>query len=273
VRSVDDVGDLDAGLVRTRSPVVRRVDEETQVVEQRTLDLGGIALVQLEERAGHLDPWHAVARLRRREAERQPFSRRPLGIGRNEGDVVEVVVDIGLPFDEPDVQPLAGVDLRPGAVGERSHRLLQVRDAQSDAAQCPRCSWPVGLEQRQLSAPRVAAHERETIGPLDHVHAEVRAREVRDRIAVGDPEGDVVQTLRLHAEEISFRGCPGSYAGTTALKRIFPVGASTPPARSTVTATVEPAGTRGWSGTLTGPPPPNNPARWGALPFGITQAS
>src|SRR5436309_1198970 len=54
VRSVDDVGDLDAGLVRTPAPVVRRDDEETQVVEQRTLDLGGIALVQLEERAGHL---------------------------------------------------------------------------------------------------------------------------------------------------------------------------------------------------------------------------
>ena len=39
-----------------------------------------------------------------------------------------------------------------------------------------------GFEQRQLATPSVRADEREALGALDHVHAEVRRREVGDLV-------------------------------------------------------------------------------------------
>ena len=60
---------------------------------------------------------------------------------------------------------------------------------------------PLGLEERQLAAPRVRADEREAVGAVDHVHAEMGDREVGDLVARVRPEGDVVERQRLHGRE------------------------------------------------------------------------
>src|SRR6185437_9721388 len=57
----------------------------------------------------------------------------------------------------------------------------------------------VGREERQLASSRVRADERERIGPVDHVHAEMRREEADDRVAVGNPVRDVVELRRVHS--------------------------------------------------------------------------
>jgi hypothetical protein len=64
---------------------------------------------------------------------------------------------------------------------------------------------PLGLEERQLAAASVRADEGELVGSLDHVHAEMSGDEVRDWIALGDPERDVVERLRPHRSRITMR--------------------------------------------------------------------
>ena len=56
---------------------------------------------------------------------------------------------------------------------------------------------PLGVEERQLAAPRVRADQRERVGPVDDVHPDAGRDEVGDRVAVGDPERDVVERLRF----------------------------------------------------------------------------
>ena len=100
VRRIDEALDLDAGIFRVALVVVRGVDEDGEMVEQRTLRISGIALVELDVRAADLDARHAVLRRRRREAVVEVRLRRDAGIGRDEGDVIEVVVDLGPRFHE-----------------------------------------------------------------------------------------------------------------------------------------------------------------------------
>jgi len=61
---------------------------------------------------------------------------------------------------------------------------------------------PVGVEQCQLASARVAAHQGEVVLARDHVHPEVALEELGDRIAVRDPECDMVEGLRLHGARI-----------------------------------------------------------------------
>jgi hypothetical protein len=83
-------------------------------------------------------------------------------------------------------------------VRERLESLRQIAHPQDDALEHARLALPLGSEERQLPAPGVRAHQGEVAGPLDHVHAEVLADEFRERIPVGDPEGDVIEGVGLH---------------------------------------------------------------------------
>ena len=56
----------------------------------------------------------------------------------------------------------------------------------------------LGLEERQLPLAGIRPDERELVGPLDHVHAEMRRDEVGDAVPVGEPVCDVVEGLRSH---------------------------------------------------------------------------
>jgi hypothetical protein len=42
-----------------------------------------------------------------------------------------------------------------------------------------------GRKQRELPAPRVRTDERERVGAIDYVHAQVAHGEVRNRVAIG----------------------------------------------------------------------------------------
>ena len=63
-------------------------------------------------------------------------------------------------------------------------------------------AWPLRREQRQLAAARVGADERERILFVDDVHACMLRQVLDDRLALRDPEGDVIQGLGLHAASV-----------------------------------------------------------------------
>jgi hypothetical protein len=63
-------------------------------------------------------------------------------------------------------------------------------------------TWPLGVEQGELAAARIAAHQREVVLARNHVHPEVALEELGDRIAVRNPECDMVKGLRMHGARI-----------------------------------------------------------------------
>ena len=66
-------------------------------------------------------------------------------------------------------------------------------------------AWALRLEQGQLAPTSIRADEREFVGPLDHVHTEMSGDEVRNRIALRDPERYVVERPRPHRGRITTR--------------------------------------------------------------------
>ena len=82
-------------------------------------------------------------------------------------------------------------------VSRRAIERPTTRSATCLNAPCSR--GPSAREQRQLPAPRVRADERERILPVDDVHPDVARQEIDDRLAVRDPEGDVIQGLGPHS--------------------------------------------------------------------------
>src|SRR5256885_1943815 len=61
----------------------------------------------------------------------------------------------------------------------------------------------VGVEEGQLPAPCVRAHERERLRAVDDVHPEIGGHELGDRIAIGDPVRDMVQLRRIHVLDVT----------------------------------------------------------------------
>ena len=164
VRRVDDVVDVDAELLGLGDVLLGRVDEHRKMVQQRALRLTRVALVQLDEGASDLD-----TRLLRgaggRIAEAEPLVGPCRGglVAREQGGVVEVVVNVGLPLDEPESKALGEVE-----IGLALARLLdcevlrQLRDRRAkvgypegDVLERAALTRPFGLEERQLSATSV----------------------------------------------------------------------------------------------------------------------
>ncbi len=69
--------------------------------------------------------------------------------------------------------------------------------------QRPGLARAVGVEERQLPTPGVAAEQREVVLGHDRVHAQVTLGEARDAMAVAHPERDVIEGLRVHSLDIS----------------------------------------------------------------------
>ena len=67
----------------------------------------------------------------------------------------------------------------------------------------PALARPLLGKECQLAPSGVGADERKAVGPLDHVHSQMRRREVGDAIAVGDPERHVVERGGLHPSQIT----------------------------------------------------------------------
>src|SRR5207247_2283085 len=92
---------------------------------------------------------------------------------REEGNVVEVVLDVRLSLDEPEPQPFEHVEERGAVLAvdldplEAAERLPQVADTQRDVLESPSLPRPFLCEERQLAAARVCADERELVGALD----------------------------------------------------------------------------------------------------------
>src|SRR5262249_3323917 len=157
---------------------------------------------------------------------------------------------------------LADVEDLRQALWHGGARRRQIGDAQPDPGERPRLSRTVGGEERQLAVARVGADEREAVGSLDHVHTEMPGRELCDAIAVGDPQRDMIEAGRLHSGQLTH----GDPVYTVVETSTGVVGWPEPPARSSVTATVEPAGAGRVSVITWEPPPGNRPAGLGVLP-------
>src|SRR5207249_1261439 len=114
--------------------------------------------------------------------------------------------DVSRSLDELHAHALTKLEL---AVGQVSLRLLEIGDSERDVLERALLARPLGREERQLSAPRVRADERERVLLVDHVHADVLRQQIDDRLAVGDPEGDVIQGLGPHAARV-----PTAYLST-----------------------------------------------------------
>ena len=88
-----------------------------------------------------------------------------LGRGGEERDVVEVVLDVRLPLDEPEPQAFGDVEVRAAVLAghvnalERPERLLQSRHAERHVLQRAPLTRPLLAEERQLPAARICADE------------------------------------------------------------------------------------------------------------------
>ena len=92
------------------------------------------------------------------------------------------MVEVTISVRERQHQPVGELD----AVAAAGH-------AKPDVLQRSRLARARRLEERQLSAPSVPPDQREPVGPLDHVHAELLHGEIGDHVALRDPERDVIE--------------------------------------------------------------------------------
>jgi hypothetical protein len=118
-----------------------------------------------------LDPRQAVGRLGGVEPELDVLVSRPLRIGRDQRDVVEVVLDLGRRLDESHADAVSEVEVCARAVRKRRAGGLEIGDPQGDVLERAALARAFGLEERQLSVARVRPDEREPLGPIDDVHA------------------------------------------------------------------------------------------------------
>src|SRR3954451_6432435 len=161
-----------------------------------------------------------------RETERAVRLRRGLRVLREERDVIEVVLDIGISLDEPQPDALSSdVEVR-GAVAATLDRHLarqlverraETRDTERDVLQRTAFARPVGIAERDLSATRVRPEQREPVGAFDDMHADVGGNEIRDGVAVRNPVGDMIELRGVHALDGTHRA-PG-YASSTCVRR------------------------------------------------------
>src|SRR3954453_12932282 len=223
VRGIDDIVDLDAELVRSSDVLVRGINEDGEMVQQRLLGRARLPRMELDPRPADLDARSPrAAGSSRLETERGVLLGRRFRILREEGDVIEVVLNVGVCLDEPEPDAFAAdVEIR-GAVagaldwnfaGELVERRVETRDTERDVLQRTPVARPFGVEQRDLPATRIRAEQREPVGAVDDMHADVGRDEVRDGVAVRDPVGDVIELRGVHSLD-GTRRVPG-YASST----------------------------------------------------------
>ena len=189
------------GPLRVLERLVRGIDEHCEVVEQRPLGVSRLALVELDERAADLDPRLVLGR----EPELLVLLSGLLRRCGEERHVVEVVLDVGLTLDETEPQALGHVEVGAAVLAghvepvEQAERLLEVGDAKRDVLERAPLARALFGEERQLAPASVRPDQRELVRSLDDVHREPLGHEVRDPVAVGDPERDVVESLGPHS--------------------------------------------------------------------------
>lgn len=91
---------------------------------------------------------------------------------------------------EPIVRDVPRVEAR-NAAGE-------VGDADHDTLEHAPFARPVGVEQRDLSEPRIPTNQRERVGALDLVHTAHLNDRQRKVGSFGHPEGNVIEGVRTH---------------------------------------------------------------------------
>jgi hypothetical protein len=192
IRRVDDVGDVEPATTRFLNVLVDRLDQESEMVEKRSLGLARIARLEVDVRftgpqAAALDG----------ETERRQLGEGRVRIRDAEGHVVDVV-GRAVRFDGHERH-----------TGRRARELLtgaswhSDRDVRQDAP----IAGTVGRKEGELAAPGVRSDERERVRALDHVHAQPFGEEIGEGIPVLDPESDVVERLDTHTTSSTHHPC------------------------------------------------------------------
>ena len=176
------------------------VHQQRDVVQQRALGLGGRsgarARTCLSPTASRSSAVRAQAERRQASRARAPGRGRAAPRGR-----CRTRRRCRSPRPDPRPRPSGASKVATPSACVRPRSPLgsaRARGSRSDTRSTTRSSGAglaraLGREQRQLAAPRIRPHEREGVRAIDYVHPGVLAQEVRQRVAVGDPQGDVVE--------------------------------------------------------------------------------
>jgi hypothetical protein len=185
VRRIDDVGDVESAAPRLVDVLTGRLDTEPEMVQKGPLGLPGIPLLENEVGVARLEPTVLGG-----EAELGELGECALRVAQAKRDMVEIG------------HRLFRLDPEQGHVPRPDNVLVGTgclrRHANSDLREDSSLAGTLGREQRELPAASVSADEGELVGPLDHVHAELRDEELREGVTVLDPQGDVVESFDLH---------------------------------------------------------------------------
>jgi hypothetical protein len=116
--------------------------------------------------------------------------------------VIEVVLDVRRRLDEGEANAAAYVEHVWRPLRELGTRRREIGDAKRYVGERALLAGALRVEQGELAATGVTAHQRERVLARDHVHSEVVLEKLGDRIAICDPESDVIKGLGLHGARI-----------------------------------------------------------------------
>ena len=185
VRCVDDVGDLGGQLFRV---VARSTSTARWFRSGRSGSVGSPAW-----NSRYAPPSSTRGTPSRGSASLKPSERYRARLPRGRSSTARRGRGRSRPRPSPDDvhrQPLADV----------VRGLRSVVDAQRHVLERALLTRPLLVEERELEATRIRAEQREAIGALDRVHAEIRDQPLGDRVAVGYPQRDVVNGPGRHRE-------------------------------------------------------------------------
>jgi hypothetical protein len=171
------------------------------VVEQRALALRPAAVQEAHEAVVDHEPV-AIAL----EAELRQRRRGALDVADAQLDVVEVVVELAArPLDQPQHEAFVRAQGGEVAVALGDELLRQplqgageVAHAQHDPHERADVARRLGVEERELALAGIDADQREAVGALDLVHAEVIAQQRGVPIPLGGPQSDMVERGGAH---------------------------------------------------------------------------
>jgi hypothetical protein len=230
VRRVSHLGDLDAAPLGLLELILAGVDQQRDVIEERLLSLGRVGANQGDRLVADREASVPVGR----QAKLRESVSGPVRVWNAQHHVVDVVLDLCAgALDQAETEPLARLEPGDAVLAaldlevrrQLVERAREIAHAQHDPLEHSGLARSLGYEESQLAAPRIRADKREVVAAFDHMHAEMAAHEVGQCVAVRNPEGHMIESIRLHGRSLDGSGSPfGGGAGTKdlALKGIGP---------------------------------------------------
>jgi hypothetical protein len=141
VGGVHELGDFDPGALRGGLVLLGGIDQHRKMVQERSLGIARIAGMELDVGTAYLDAGLSLrAGLGGIEAVPLVLGCGRPRIRREDGDVIQVVLAVGLRLDQPNLQAFARLDLGRCAI--------QARDAERDVLERPALTRAISVARR-----------------------------------------------------------------------------------------------------------------------------